>query len=192
MIRINLGQVPERYIGYRARNLARFLVDREWRLSKGYKRALDTQLNNTCSFLGISFNVEGMKGQKTIEHFMPKSSMPQHTYDWDNFRLCEKRLNASFPDGWPDKAHRVLDPAADFWHNNWFYLDRATGYYACSTLVPPQHVDLVKSTCEFLNKHDFPQLRLGILERVKMGSIAENRLKSHYPGIHTALQIFPA
>lgn len=192
MIQIQLGGCPEKYQAYKEEKLERFLTDGKWsKLSPSFERELYIQLNNTCSFLAISFDVEPMKGQHSIDHFMPKSSMPQHAYDWDNFRLCEKRLNASFPDGWPEKAQKVLDPASKSWHNNWFYLDEATGLYVCSSHVPEKSRDLVISTCKYLNKDSFPTHRLAVLSRVRKGEIAEHHLRSHYPGIYYALRVFP-
>lgn len=185
MIRVHLQDPPPHY------NQNPPAAGVPWALANNYRQVLYRQLGNRCSFLAISFDAESMRGMRTVDHFMPRLAVPEAANLWRNYRLCHDALNGSFPDDWPGKGNFLLDPALQHWHNNWFYLSRATGKYSPSTLVPDAERARVQSTCGYLNKFTFPEQRLRAIDSFRHGRMTIQHLEQYYPGIHYALNVFP-
>ncbi|MCC6476245.1 hypothetical protein IT157_04245 [bacterium] len=71
-----------------------------------------------CAYLAVYFELE--TGAGTVEHFFPKSLMPQFAYEWENYRLVTRIVNSRKRD-----YLDVLDPA-DI-ENDWFLLNLLSG-----------------------------------------------------------------
>lgn len=58
---------------------------------------------NVCAYLGMK--IHGATGAATIDHFAPKSKHQELAYEWSNYRLAAKQVNAN--KGWHED---VFDP----------------------------------------------------------------------------------
>ncbi len=195
MIKVELQKThPDGYAQIRDAHLAKIQAKEEvkFELANNYRKVLYKQYNNTCAYLATTFDAEEVRLNRSIDHFKPQKACPECMYDWDNFRLCDGKLNRTFPDGWPKKGEEVLDPCAEDFDSNWFYLDVATGSYLPSSHVPTDKLDLVSSTCIYLNKHDYPSWRLRIIWSYLSGLWSKEHINRFYPGIYYALTGFPA
>jgi len=70
-----------------------------------------------CAYLGIYIY---KTGGVTVDHFIPKSAMPELAYEWDNYRLCSSIINS--------RKHNYQDIIDPFdIDNEWIYLNFLTG-----------------------------------------------------------------
>jgi hypothetical protein len=96
----------------------------------------------------------------SVDHFIPKATLPSHAYEWSNYRLCRARLNS-----FKSNSLVVVDPF--FIGPNWFVIDFT------SFLLKPNPSAAVNLTaklriqktidCLHLNDNDYVQERLADL-----------------------------
>jgi hypothetical protein len=115
----------------------------------------------------------------SIDHFIPKSSVPPHAYEWTNFRLCRSRLNHR-----KDNFRDVADPCAI--HTGWFMLDFATFLITPATDLGTTVFSTIKATIDRLQLNsdsDYVNERIGIIRMYSIGDVDLVHLASRYPFI---------
>jgi hypothetical protein len=116
--------------------------------------------------------------QTSIDHFIPKSAMPQMAYDWNNFRLCRSRLNANKGD-----SLDIIDPF--FVVEEWFRLDFSSFLIFPSTVMPSYAQFPVNETIGRLglNDNDYVNERLEVIKSYCIDNITFDDLSGKYPFI---------
>ena len=71
----------------------------QWRLNSYWRHAirhLFNAYNGTCAYCASwTFHASPANRPEdgTVDHFVPKSYSPHLAYEWNNYRLCRRRLN---------------------------------------------------------------------------------------------------
>jgi hypothetical protein len=60
--------------------------------------------NHVCAYTAVWIQ-SPPQGQRSVDHFIPKSSVPSQAYEWPNFRLTSVRMNT-----WKSTHQDILDP----------------------------------------------------------------------------------
>ena len=76
----------------------------------------DNLYSGICVYCATWTPRSGGADQTSIDHFIPKSEEPSMAYDWDNFRLCRRRLNTR-----KGASLEVMDPF--YIEDGWFTID---------------------------------------------------------------------
>src|SRR6266850_6108989 len=132
MIRMILGAPPAHY-ATRVRDRGRaFLRRRPWPSHNQWKNHnywrevhddLYQQHNGICAYCASWTPRRRISpsdpDNTSVDHFIPKSAVPNQAYEWTNFRLCRARLNHR-----KDIFRDVLDPCTIA--DDWFELDFLT------------------------------------------------------------------
>ena len=85
-----------------------------WRDEKSFNDLCDAY-NNLCAYTGIWIPIPP-NGSRSVDHFIPKSIVPEQAYEWSNFRLTSQRMNT-----WKGIHQDILDPFQI--DDNLFFLD---------------------------------------------------------------------
>lgn len=85
--------------------------------------------------------------QSSIDHFLPKSVVPERAYEWLNFRLCRTDINAN-----KGRELRIPDPFAI--QNAWFAIDFATWRIEPSSVAPPYILHRIRFAAARLGLND--------------------------------------
>jgi len=120
----------------------------------------------------------------SVDHFVPKSAVPSQAYEWDNFRLCRRRLNKR-----KGSHSDVLDPftlAA-----RWFNVDFRTFLLKANAALPVVDHARVVATINRLElniDNDYVNERVGAVREYCLGSATFAQLVNRYPFIAAEMQ----
>jgi len=84
--------------------------------------------NENCAYSGLRLTKKAKEA--SVDHYLSKVENPNEAYKWNNFRLCNCRIN-----GWKG-INQVVDPFTI--QPDWFYLD----FNDLEVKVQP-HIDLI-------------------------------------------------
>jgi hypothetical protein len=155
----------------------------EWRGNDYWRSALSDLLNaynGICAYSASwTFRASGTTRPEdsTVDHFVPKSIVPAQAYEWDNFRLCRRRLNNR------KGNHRdVLDPFT--LTPGWFWLDFRTFLLVPNPALPAEDRARVVATIDRLElntDNDYVNERIGAIREYCLGKVTLAQLDNRYP-----------
>jgi len=156
-------------------------TSKDWKTHRYWKNVSDeicSAYNQTCSYLGEWISKPG-----SIDHFIPKSRQPNLAYEWDNYRLCDPKINNYKGD------NDVADPFGI--KVGWFVLDLPSCLIKPGTGLSREEEQLVQKTIDILklnDNDDFVQSRCDILVFYSREEVTFNFLTARYPFIASELQ----
>ena len=115
----------------------------------------------------------------SVDHFKPKSKYPYLAYEWDNYRLARKEINAR-----KGESESVIDPFKVC--AGWFALDMPSCLIKPGQGIAKKIRDAVNSTIYVLRLNSDDRLveeRCRLLISLADGDITLTYLDSHYPFI---------
>lgn len=136
------------------------------------RRQLWEAYDRICAYTSFYLPTGG-----SVDHFVPKSCMPQLAYEWSNFRLCEERVN-----NWKKSSLIAIDPC--FMESDWVYLSLPECIIKVSNVAGPIAKARLKQTIELLrlNKDDtFVDFRFSLVRDFVHGITDLAFLKTYYP-----------
>lgn len=157
--------------------------NRQWRRYAYWHRALGNLFDAYrgicayCSSWTFRTDQEQRLQDGTVDHFIPKSVVPAQAYEWNNFRLCRRRLNerkGSFQD--------VLDPFT--LALGWFTIDFPTFRLVPNPALSPLDSARVVTTIDRfqLNEdNDYVNERIGAIREYCLGRATLSQLDRRYP-----------
>lgn len=86
-------------------------------------------------------------GDKTVDHFVAKSSQPALAYEWSNYRLACSRMNTK-----KGRSDDVLDPFQVI--DGWFHLNLLSLEVYPNPDAPPDIIEKVQATIDRLGLND--------------------------------------
>lgn len=113
----------------------------------------------------------------TIDHFYPKSTRPDLSYEWSNYRLAHHRLNAN-----KGASTAVLDPFTI--QDGWFVLDFPSCLVRPGSNLPGQATEKIEETIRVLKLNDddiLVQERCDLMVSLARGDVALSFLSIRYP-----------
>ena len=120
-----------------------------------------------------------IKGNWSVDHFIPKSLHPKGAYEWDNFRFARDRLN-NYKDNYQD----VLDPF--ILSEGWFQLDFSSFLLKPNPSLVPLALNEVWATINRLHlnlDNDYVNERTEVIRRYCKGEITFDYIETNYPFI---------
>ncbi|MBF0180516.1 MAG: hypothetical protein HQM03_10890 [Magnetococcales bacterium] len=126
----------------------------------------------TCAYLAVFF--ERSTGTASVDHFVAKSRLPKDAYEWSNYRLACRSMNAS-------KNHfdDVLDPFLI--ENGWFHLELVTGRIFPNSALDPERRAQVQATITRLELDD--PMHRNMRARHFQGYIEKNYIEDYFKKI---------
>lgn len=106
---------------------------------------LRTAYRDICSYLGMK--IHPATGAATVDHFKPKSVWQILAYEWTNYRLAARQVNAS-----KGEHEDVLDPFEV--ENGWFELNLGTFEVSASRDLDEALAEKVQATIVRLKLND--------------------------------------
>lgn len=113
----------------------------------------------------------------TVDHYLPKTFVPQLAYEWSNFRLCTDRMN-----NYKDDKDDVIDPFRI--QNGWFVIDFATFLIAAEDTLADHLKAAVNATITRLRLNDDDDLvqeRFNWVELYSNKDVSFEFLSRRYP-----------
>jgi hypothetical protein len=146
-----------------------------WKNREYWQKSLEdlyNAYNHICSYTAIWIQ-SPPEGQRSVDHFVPKSHDPSQAYEWSNFRLTSVRMNT-----WKDIHQDILDPFQI--GNDWFFLnffsleihpnpdltwEQQEAILATTKRLKLNEKDCIKTRQNWLNDYCFSHKSLGFLEK---------------------------
>jgi hypothetical protein len=120
----------------------------------------------------------------TVDHYLPKSSVPRQAYEWSNFRLCLDKIN-----NYKDDKSDVMDPFRI--QNGWFVIDFATLFIRAEDTLADYlkiAVDATIARLKLNDDNDLVQERFNWVERYSNDEFPFEHLLRRYPFIALELE----
>jgi len=97
--------------------------------------------------------------KSTIDHFIPKTVDKSGAYEWNNFRICRRRMNMN-----KDVSMDVVDPAKI--QNGWFQIDFSTFQIKSDPNLAEPHKTRVDDSIRILdlNNNDYVEERIAVIQ----------------------------
>ncbi len=154
---------------------------------RGALEDLFVAYNGICAYCGSwtkRTTAKPTPQDSSVDHFVPKSAAPAQAYEWDNFRLCRRRLNTR-----KDSHRDVLDPFT--LAPGWFKLDFLTFLLVPDSTLPAPDRDRVAATIhrlELNTDNDYANERIGAIREYCLGRVTVTQLVNRYPFIAAEMQ----
>ena len=106
---------------------------------------LAAAFNHVCAYSCI--RVDGITGNRTVDHFKPKATYPDDAYEWDNYRFSCGLMNKR-KDRLNSKGKQVCDPFSI--EDGWFELNLLTFGLKLNKNLSPDDRQRVQETIDCL------------------------------------------
>ena len=120
-----------------------------------------------------------LRGDGSVDHFVPKSVAPQQAYEWNNFRLCRAKLN-----GYKGRHQDVLDPF--ILSNGWFEFNFLTFFLVPKSTLASKDRKKVVATIKRLKLNDdnnYVEERIGVISQYCLGKATLVQISKKFPFI---------
>lgn len=119
-----------------------------------------------------------LRGNTSVDHFLPKSICPEFAYEWTNYRLCRSQLNQR-----KDDSLDIVDPLAI--DSNWFQLDFYTFRIQSNPTASIIVRNRVHSTINRLGLNDagYIKERVAVMKQYCIHGVPLAKIKKNYPFI---------
>lgn len=151
--------------------------NREFRTERHWRHAhsdLYAAYGGVCAY-----SAHWIPPRGTVDHYLPKTSVPQLAYEWSNFRLCTDRMN-----NYKDDKDDVIDPFRI--QNGWFVIDFATFLIEAEDTLADYLKAAVNATITRLKLNDDDDLvqeRFNWVELYSNNDVSFEFLSRRYPFI---------
>ena len=162
-------------------------TNNQWRGKDYWRRSLIDLYDayrGVCAYCGSWVIRPGTANRSSpnvssVDHYVPKSVLPDQAYEWSNFRLCRARLNS-----FKDNSQDVIDPFV--LSPGWIQLN-----FQSFLIEPNPHLNRndrnsVKATIERLRlntDNDYVNERSSVIHDYCLGEMTLVQLKRRYPFI---------
>jgi hypothetical protein len=120
--------------------------------------------------------------RSSVDHFIPKTKSPPDAYEWQNLRICRRRMNQN------KGEEMILDPVTIV--NGSFQLDFDTFLISADRRLKRHDQDRIEGTIDQLdlNHADYVGERTDVIHQYCLNEIDFRKVERRFPFIATEMQ----